>query len=64
MLKTCQQNQLFVRYVLTDIWYALTSNMQEIKIKFQKDFIILTQSNRLVALSLEDKKLGNFVRIE
>ncbi len=64
MLKTCQQNQLSYRYVLTDIWYASTENMQEIKIKFQKDFIILTQSNRLLALSLEDKKRGNFVRID
>ncbi len=44
--------------MLTDIWYASTENMQEIKIKFQKDFVMAMKSNRLVALSLEDKKLG------
>jgi hypothetical protein len=64
MLNTCQQNQLSYRYVLTDIWYSSTENMQNIKIKFKKDFIMGVKSNRLVALNLEDKKQGCFVRID
>jgi len=64
MLTICQQNQLSYRYVLTDIWYASTENRQDLKIKFQKDFVMGMKSNRLVALSLEDKKQGRFVRID
>lgn len=63
MLKNCQQNQLLYNYVLTDIWYASTKNMQEIKITFNKDFIMAMKSNRLVAPSLEDKYQGRFVNI-
>lgn len=63
MLKNCQQNQLLYKYVLTDIWYASTKNMQEIKITFNKDFIMAMKSNRLVAPSLEDKYQGRFVNI-
>jgi hypothetical protein len=39
-------------------------NMQEIKIGFEKDFIMAIKSNRLVALSLEERKKGRFVRID
>jgi len=62
MLKTCQQNQLLYSYVLTDIWYA--STMQEIKLTFNKDFIMAMKCNLLAALSLEDKHQGRFVRID
>lgn len=64
MLNICQQNQLSYRYVLTDIWYASNENMQHIKLKCQKDFIMGIKSNRLVALNLEDKLKGCFVRID
>ena len=64
ILKTGQQNQLRYRYVLADIWYASVDNMQEIKRKYQKDFIMAIKSNRLVALSLEDKQEGRFVRMD
>jgi len=64
LLITCQKNQLNYRYVLTDIWYASTENRQHIKIKIKKDFVMAMKSNRLVALTLEDKKQGNFVRID
>jgi hypothetical protein len=64
ILTTCQQNQLSYKYVLTDIWYASTENMQHIKIKIKKDFVMAMKSNRLVALTLEDKKSGNFVRFD
>ncbi len=64
ILITCQQNQLNYRYVLTDIWYASTENMQHIKIKIKKDFVMAMKYNRLVALTLEDKTAGNFVRID
>jgi len=64
ILKTCHHNQLRYKYVLTDIWYASTENMKEIKRQFKKDFIRGIKSNRLVALSLADKKQGRFARID
>lgn len=64
MLQTCQKNQLRYKYVLTDIWYASNENMQYIKIQLKKDFIMAMKSNRQVALSLEEKYKGHFVRLE
>ncbi len=64
MLKTWKPNQLLYSYVLTDIWYASVKNMQEIKITFNQDFFMAMKSNRKVALSLEDKHQGRFVRID
>ncbi|MCK5717992.1 MAG: transposase [Thiomargarita sp.] len=64
MLQNCQKNQLRYKYVLTDIWYASVQNMQHIKMKLKKDFIMAMKSNRNVALSLEDKEQGHFVRID
>lgn len=64
MLETCNQNQLLYKYVLTDIWYASTKNMQAVKLTFNKDFIMGMKCNRLAVLSLEDKHQGRFVRID
>jgi hypothetical protein len=64
LLKICQKNQLHYQYVLADIWYASTENMQEIKTPLKKDFVMGMKSNRQAALSLEDNKLGRFVRID
>lgn len=64
MLRTSEKNNLLYSYVLTDSWYASVNNMKEIKLNFEKDFIMAIKSNRLVALSLEDKRQGCFVRIE
>ncbi|MDQ7017402.1 MAG: transposase [Gammaproteobacteria bacterium] len=64
MLLTCRKNQLKWRYVLADSWFSSSENMQFIHEKLKKKFILALKSNRLVALSLEDKKQGRFVRID
>lgn len=64
MLQVCQQNQLRYRYVLTDSWFASKENMTFIKIDMGKDFIMALKSNRTVALTLEDKHQGRFVRLD
>jgi DDE superfamily endonuclease len=64
MLPVCQQNQLCYRYVLTDNWYSSKENMAFIKVEMQKDFIMALKSNRTVAVSLEDKRQGRFVRVD
>jgi len=63
MLKTCQQNQVKWRYVLTDSWFSSAENMKYIHDDLEKYFILALKSNRLVALSEEDKKDGCFTRI-
>ena len=64
MLKTSKQNNERNSYVLTDRWYASVKNRHSIKHTFEKDFIMAMKSNRLVALSLQDKHQGGEVRIE
>lgn len=64
MLFACAKNQIKFRYVLSDVWYASSENMRYIKQELKKDFIMPLKSNRKVALSLEDKKRGNYERVE
>ena len=64
MLKICQRNQLVYKYILTDNWFASKENMNFVKLDLKKDFIMALKTNRNVALSLEDKYRGRFVRID
>lgn len=51
-------NQVKFDYVLSDNWFGAKDNMEFIHYEVKKKFIIGLKSNRLVALSLEDKKKG------
>ncbi len=64
MLKTIRQNQVKYGYVLTDTWFSSTENMVFIRKKSGEHFIMAVKSNRLVALSLEDKLQGRFLRTD
>ncbi|NJL07530.1 MAG: hypothetical protein HC900_04160 [Methylacidiphilales bacterium] len=64
MLRVCQQNQLRYRYVLTDNWFSSKENMVFVKQDMDKDFVMSIKSNRTVALTLEDKRQGRFVRVD
>ena len=64
MLNTCRQNQLKWRYVLADSWFSSSENMRYVHEKLKKYFILALKSNRHVALNLEDKKQGRYVRID
>ncbi|MDQ7059574.1 MAG: hypothetical protein Q9N62_14795 [Ghiorsea sp.] len=50
--------------ILADSWFSSSENMDFVHKKIKKHFIIALKSNRLVALSLKDKKQGKFVRID
>jgi len=63
MLWACHNNRLKFRYVLSDVWYSASENMNHIKEGLQKEFIMPVKSNRKVALSLEDKKQGAYERV-
>jgi len=64
ILKACQKNQLKWRYVLADSWFSSIGNMKFINDKMKKCFLLALKSNRLIALSKEDKLQGHFKRID
>ena len=51
-------------YVLCDSWFATVENKELIVKKCKNNFVIVLKSNRLVALTLEDRKAGKWVRID
>ncbi len=58
------QNKIAFRYVLNDVWFASAKNMMFVKHKLERDFIMPLKTNRKVALSLENKKQGHYVRVD
>jgi len=62
MVGQCIQNQLKFLYVLMDCWFAAKENFEFI-LKKNKHFVAALKNNRLVALSLDDKKQGRFVKV-
>jgi SRSO17 transposase len=52
-------NRVKFCYVVADSWYSSQENMEYIRRK-QKHFILAVKDNRLVALSLEAKRAGQF----
>ncbi len=64
MLTVCCKNKLKWRYALADSWFSSAENMQYIHSILEKYFIFALKSNRLVALTKEDKAKGRFTRID
>lgn len=64
MIDASIQNQLKFSWVLADIWFASSENMEHIKQTRHKDFIMALKSNRLVALSEADRKEKRYTRLD
>ena len=64
LLRQAVANDIPFRYVLADVWFASAKNMMFVKHEIQHDFIMPIKTNRKVALSLDDKKQGRYVRID
>ncbi|MCP4667752.1 MAG: transposase [Deltaproteobacteria bacterium] len=64
MLDTLRQNRVEYGYVLSDIWFSSCGNMNHVKKKHLKDFVMAVKSNRLVSLSSKDKREGRFSSIK
>jgi hypothetical protein len=64
LLETCRHNQLKYRYVLADSWFSSQENLAFVRHGLDKHFVVALKSNRTVALSLDDKKQGRFIRID
>lgn len=62
LIKQSTENKVLFEYVLSDNWFGSKENMEFIE-SFGKKFIIGIKSNRIVALSDKDKKLGQFQQI-
>jgi hypothetical protein len=64
MLKQMEANQIPFKYVLNDLWFASAENMNFVKKALKKEFIMGLKTNRKIALSAEDKRDGNYQRID
>ena len=62
MVSQCS-SQLRIDYVLADSWFSSGANFKHI-VASGLDFIIALKSNRLVALSEEDKQKGKWINIK
>jgi hypothetical protein len=64
LVRQAVQNQIPFKYVLNDVWYASADNMLFIKHDMKRDFIMPLKTNRKVAVSLEAKNQGCYVRVD
>jgi DDE superfamily endonuclease len=64
LLQQAVLNQIPFTYVVNDTWFASAENMRFVKHKLNKDFVMPLKDNRKVALTLEDKEHGRYVRVD
>jgi DDE superfamily endonuclease len=64
MLQQAVINQIPFKHVLNDVWFASAENMNFVKHELHKEFVMPLKTNRKVALSAEDKRLGIYVRVD
>ena len=64
LLRQARQNQIPFDFVLNDVWYASAENMMFVRHELEADFVMPLKANRKVALSLEDKQQGRYVRLD
>jgi IS4 transposase len=61
---TVVQNKVKCRWVLADSYFSGNDNLEFIKLKMKKDFVIPLKTNRLVSLSKPEKRKGKFQRVD
>ena len=64
MLKQMVVNKIQFKYVLNDLWFASSENMNMVKNELKKEFIMGLKHNRKVSLSADDKRQGKYHRID
>ncbi|WP_339042352.1 transposase [Candidatus Lariskella endosymbiont of Hedychridium roseum] len=62
LIKRSTENKVLFEHILADNWFGSKENMEFIE-SLGKKFIIGIKSNRIIALSCKDKKLGKFQQI-
>lgn len=63
LVRQCIDNQLVFKYILADSWFSSAENFKFID-ELERHFIIPLKANRKVALSIEEKRKGNYQPIE
>jgi hypothetical protein len=64
IVRQAVKNDVKMEYVAGDKWYASVENMKCVKTECQLEFVFPLKSNRLIALSLEDKRKGHYQAVE
>lgn len=64
LVKQAIKNDISFAYVLADNWFSSKETIKFIHYECRKKFILGIKSNRTIAISAQDKQLGNFKRIE
>lgn len=64
MVQQAATNQIPFQYVLTDVWFASAENMMFVKHTVEKEFVMPLKTNRKIALSIDDKHHGRYVRVD
>lgn len=60
MLQQAVTNQIKFNYVLADNWFGAKKNMEFIHYDLEKKFVFGMKSNRLIALSEDERKKGQY----
>ena len=63
MVASAVKKQILFRYVLADTWFSSADNMNFIRSKAKRDFIIPLKTNRNVFLAEPSAKLGKSVKL-
>lgn len=63
LLKQVVRNDIPFAYVVNDVWFASVDNMMLVVHELKKHFVMPLKSNRKVALSVADKKNGQYVTV-
>jgi len=64
MLEVCVfQNHLKFSFVVSDVWYSSVDNMEFIRLKIKKDFVMPIKANRLIAFSKTEKQTGQWQQV-
>jgi hypothetical protein len=63
LLKQVVRNEIPFAYVVNDVWFASAENMMFVGHDLNKHFVMPLKNNRKVALSVADKKNGQYVTV-
>jgi IS4 transposase len=64
MIQQAIENQVKFEYVLADNWFGAKDNMEFIHYGIKKKFIFGIKANRLISLSLEERKKGQYHNLQ
>jgi len=64
ILQQVVRNQIPFRYVVNDVWFASAENMMFVVHDLKRHFVMPLKTNRKLALSIEDKVNGRYLRVD